>query len=492
MAEDARHSIAVFPFLKTKEPVSIGRLTFRPTDDTSGLAPAEAALVADVSSMLFLRNDLRIRSASCAVIPFVDLTSPSPDVAHLSDVQAVVAYLYNRPHEVFGDPFLSTEYASMVVFSPGTVFADLVEPNVNVEATRGDLESSADESGRMAGYEGLYDLRHHFWVTRGSRVYGPLPHLILNKSQDLGEDVRSALSSHRPDYGLLRLIREPATVTSGRRLTAVRWFNEANRESSSGDASLVSLAIAFESLLGLPRSEKSDRLVDAIALLLGRVPRLDVWAQQFYDERSNVVHEGRAEQMNFVARDSGQKVSDPAHQSLLSYGRQVFRLCLGTLLAGSELARQAGLEEKLVTNQQRFESICRILADENVSSCERLASARQLVDVIERYRFVPGSGLKLSTMLGVARHAAQALVACDSSLSAETRRALQAMAEAQRTEDHLAELDALHTLHAVLPENLGGSDHVTTVQELVDVVWHYVFHRYFWLKKREPVQQPLS
>jgi hypothetical protein len=52
------------------------------------------------------------------------------------------------------------------------------------------------------------------------------------------------------------------------------------------------LAVAFETLLRLPEFSKTDRLVDAISLLLGRTERLDEWAEQFYAARSQVVHEG--------------------------------------------------------------------------------------------------------------------------------------------------------------------------------------------------------
>ena len=60
------------------------------------------------------------------------------------------------------------------------------------------------------------------------------------------------------------------------------------------------------------------------------MPRLDIWARQFYDTRSQIVHEGYAQQLRFVATDSRKVSEGPLYQSLLSYGRQVFQLCLGT------------------------------------------------------------------------------------------------------------------------------------------------------------------
>jgi hypothetical protein len=85
--------------------------------------------------------------------------------------------------------------------------------------------------------------------------------------------------------------------------SAIRWFNGSSRETIDHHEAILNLSTAFEALLALPQSEKTDRLVDSISLLLGRVPRLDSWAQQFYDTRSKIVHEGTAQQLHFIIKD---------------------------------------------------------------------------------------------------------------------------------------------------------------------------------------------
>ena len=198
-------------------------------------------------------------------------------------------------------------------------------------------------------------------------------------------------------------------------------------------------------------------MVDAISLLLGRIPRLDIWARQFYEARSQVVHEGRAQQLRFVATDSSKGTDGAIYQSLLTYGRQVFRLCLGTLLMGTEMAEQAGLQEKLVTNHERFQEICKVLANETVAPCERLAQIDAVVGAVERYQFVPESGLKLETMIGATQLAAKAILACDSCSSPEAKEALEALVAAKRGADHLDELEAIRGLDAVFPQT---ADHL--------------------------------
>jgi hypothetical protein len=164
----------------------------------------------------------------------------------------------------------------------------------------------------------------------------------------------------------------------------------------------------------------------------------------------------------------------------------VFQLCLGTLLVGAELAENAGLEETLVTNQERFQKICKVLADKATPTDERLERIAPIVSAMQQYQFVPGSDLKLETMIGAARLAARALLDHDETVSQELQERLERFTMAKRTDDHLQELDALQALNnslhneSVWAETIGGQ----AVHDLVEVVWGYVFMHYFWLKER--------
>lgn len=249
---DNNYSFAVFPFLKTRSAAYIGHLTFRSTDVTDGLSSEQATCVAEIASMLFLQDNLRIRSASYAVVPFVDLSHSTTDVEYLMNVQAVVAYCYASPRHEFGDLFLSSEHASMAIFTPSRVSVHLVRPDFHVDAVEPISDLVVDHRGEVEGYAGLYNFRHHFWVTKSSRLYGPKPHLTLNHAQDLRFDLDRAAAT-RVDYRLLsELLRKPDTQTSSRIFTAVRWFNAANNEANDHAAAIVNLSIAFEALLSLP------------------------------------------------------------------------------------------------------------------------------------------------------------------------------------------------------------------------------------------------
>ncbi len=483
---DKDYSFVIFPFLKTRSHVTIGDLAFRATDDTIGLSTEQAACVSEIASMLFLQDNLRIKSASYAVVPFIDLSHATADVQHFVNVQAFVAYCYASPRHEFGDLFLSSEHVSMAIFTPGQVSVYVVRPDFHVNPVAPTPDLGPDNRGYVQGYAGLYNFRHYFWAAKGSRLYGPKPHLTLNQSQDLSFDLARATET-RVDYRLLsELLRKPETQISSRVFRAVRWFNAANNEANDEAAAIVNLSIAFEALLSLPIDQKTDRLIDAVSLLLGRIPRLDIWARQFYHARSRIVHEGHTQQLRFVATDSQKGIEGPLYQSLLSYGRQVFQFCLGTLLTGAELSQNAGLEEKLITNQERFQKICRVLADTTIGARERLESIAPIVAAMEQYRFVPESGLQLETMIDATRLAAKTLLEHGEAISQELKEHLECFATAMRTNDHLQELDALRALHGIfanksLPTEMGCG---IAVRDLVDVVWNYVFMHYFWLKER--------
>jgi hypothetical protein len=495
MTEDRNpYSFAVFPFLKTSAPLTIGGITLRSTADTTDLAADQAKHVNEIAEMLFLQDHLRIHSASYARVPFVDLDRPDEVYAtleDLADLQAVVAYCYASPHPIFGDPFFRYEHASLALFSPGRVSLYALRPEHHVDWVGPENILDKDHRGEVEGYKGLYNFKHHFWVTRGSRLYPPVPQIGLNIAQDMAADLGQFLyeSSHFPL--LLRLFEKPKTTTVERVLGAIDWFNSANSMTASEEESIVSLAVAFESLLGLPENDKkTERLIDSVSLLLGRFPRLDTWVIQFYQVRSQVAHEGKAHNLRYIASPSLKKPEGPLYHSLLGYGRQVFQLCVGALLFGARLAEKAGLQEKLITNQERFEEMCRELSDEAVLPEDRLRRIGSTVQAVERYRFVGESDFDIERILNSVRLAGEALLAWDAGLEASIKSRLERIVRAARS-DYYEVLDSLRELDPILaqvprPDDLNGPRAITF--RLVRLAWGLTFMNYFGLKKQREAQ----
>jgi len=491
--ESAGRAIAVFPFLKTTEQIRLGSLTFRSTDDTGDLEEEDATHVREIAAMLFLQNDLRIRSASYALLPVLELDGSDAAFAELERIQGIVAYCYSAPRHTFGDLFFHFEHASLAIFSPEPVTTFLVAPDHHVVRVADAPPLSPDEWHRVPGYQGRYNFRHPFWAVNGSRLYPPVPHITLNDSQNLAQDLGRAFREG-PQHQLLPvLLQRPITDVSERIFTAISWYNRANAYSAIESEALLALAVAFEALLGLPRDAKTDRFVDAISLLLGRVARLNLWAEQFYAARSDVAHEGRTARPRLRPVKSHKEADSSQYQSLLTYGRQIFQLCVGTLLFGSHLADRGGLRDKLVTNQERFEIICKTFGDDTLSVAERFAAVDDAIAVADEFRYISETGLRIETMLGAVQVAAKNLLLCSNSLGAAALQRVTDVAIAKRSDDWYEVLGAVHSLHDAIGSGvLEPSSPEGILRRLLQVTWHYTFMHYFWLREqRRKTEKPM-
>jgi hypothetical protein len=152
---DTDFAIAIFPFLKTSEPVRIGGYNFRPTEDIEGLPPRQAKAIGELAEMLFAQDDLRVKSASYAILPNMEVHSGDRRLTQLADLRDVVAYLYATPHDVFEHIFLSPEDTSLALFTLGRVSVFLTRPEHHTQ-------SVAPKSGPEpdAGHQTAYDIEH--------------------------------------------------------------------------------------------------------------------------------------------------------------------------------------------------------------------------------------------------------------------------------------------------------------------------------------------
>jgi hypothetical protein len=158
---------------------------------------------------------------------------------------------------------------------------------------------------------------------------------------------------------------------------------------------------------------------------------------------------------------------------------------VGTLLFGAHVGERAGLREKLVTNQERFQFICTILDNESVPMADRFAAIAEVVTLIDSYRFVPETGLLLETMVGAVQRAAKGLLSCSDTLEPLLKQHFENLAAAPRSPDSY---EALGALHALIDANItvvgDPRSPLAITHRLAKVVWDYTFMHYFWLEKQ--------
>ena len=476
-------SVAVFPYLKTSGPVQFGPYLFRSTDDLGALSKAQVTAVTEVTAMLYTQNNVRVRSASYALIPQIHVSGVFQVHETLKRVHSLVAYLYGTPNDQFGDPFLGYECATLLVLTPSRVSRFLIQSEHHTILD--EPIPIAWDNDLAPGYDGMLNFMEHFWAVKGSRVYPPVPHITLNISQDLAADCGEFLRGGT-GYELARLVTDDARHIGERLFIALKWYNATNRAEVSESEALVNLAIAFESLLDLPSSEKTDRFVDSVSLLLGRVPRLTDWVRQFYDARSRVAHEGKLSQARFTIPRPGKQSEHLFYHPLLVFGREIFRLCVAAITHGAYLAESRDIAAKLKTNSERFEELCRLLDEGPMSDAKRAIEIRRLVGEINRYRFVGESGLSVTVIVGAVQRAVKGLMNLQIPLTRLEQTELSKFASVN-TKNELAALEALSELHSRPPSQQTTQipEPELTVWQLVDIAWMYTFQNYFRLKKIE-------
>lgn len=485
---DSDYTFAFFPYLKTSEPVHYRGLIIRSSDDLTCLPQDAINHLEMIKPMFFLRDHLRIQKMSYVFHAPGEGLEASEFTQRLLEFQAVACFIYSSPHPTFGHPFLSYEHTSLYLFQPKRVLKYLIMNDHNVEIQPEALGLSFDSRDEMEGYEGRLNNKSYFWVVPGSRIFPPAACLGLNISQDLRRDFAEVPKSRRykpvSEYFAAREIDENL---SERILTALRWHNRTTSMDVDEDVALVNLAIAFESLLGLGTGEKvTNRFREAVSLLVGNVPRLDSWLTQFYEARSQIVHEGRSASTMFVAADDPRKsLTNPEleYRSLVSYGRQVFRVCVATILTGAQIAEELKLASLLVTNQQRLSRICEVLSKSDRTPADRIAASRQDVQDIEIYQFVMEKGLNVELLIGAAKVMVGQYLECTPKESSELIKQMQDFASVDSS-DHYTALSLLKEIQAGMgtegmPQPRSLVDSRSVVASLINSVWDYTFVYYF-------------
>jgi hypothetical protein len=488
---DTEYLFAFFPYLKTSNTVSYRNLTLRSSDDSTGLPPEAIQHLEAIRPMFFLRDHVRIKRMSYAFHTSTGKLTTSQFTKQLLEFQTLISFIYSAPHPSQGDPFLYSEHSSLYVFRPTRqVPTDLLVGEDTVEVLSESQVIKSDSKLYTEGYTVTLNDKSYFWVTPNSRIYPPSPSLWLNISQDLSHDFHYIPSESTLYRSLVDYLssRDESDNMYQRILTALTWYNRSIGINIDESVALVNLAIAFESLLDLEQGEQlTTRFKDAVTLLVSDVPRLDSWLFQFYKARSDIVHKGKSTSLMFVATDNLRKVSerlDSEYRSLVSYGRQIFQVCVATIITGSQIAKRLNLASLLVTNQQRLERICQVLNKPDGTPLDRiLASSRDVQDLFT-YQFVPEKGLKYDQLIGTAKLMVQQYLDSAPNESSELIEQMNKFSAVDSTK-HYEALSLLKEiqegLERVLPPPM-RNELRTTVTSLINTIWHYTFIYYFQLK----------
>lgn len=486
MDSKSKYWIAVFPYLKTSGEVRYRNLRILSSLDTSQLPSEIISYVNDLCSSFYLRHDVQIINVSFAYyISDEDVQSPTSFIQDLNEFQSLVCYFYSSPHSTYGDPFLSNEHSFYFLFRPAKVSTHLIFPNHNTMIYNDLNNYSPDNFGYIHGYEGFLNSNSLIWITKNDKVIPPTARMWLNISQDLKADFNNYSPIFSPVFDFFRNKTDNIELRN-RVLAAINWYNRSLKSDIDDETKLVYLAIAFESLLGLERGNNVTlRFKETVNILLGGFPRLDSWLAQFYDARSEIIHDGVSHKLSFIPVDkTNLKKSDtPPYQQLISYGRQIFLACTTSILTGSILAEYMKLPSRFVTNKQRIKIINEKIRDRHMSASEAILSVEKEIIEIDSYRFVPERELTEDELLSIGISISKLFIDVEKSSKYEEIISVLKDFVSNNQKNHKVTLTSLKESIDVLknlPSNLLFEDReLYLVKSLLESIWHYLFMYYF-------------
>jgi hypothetical protein len=443
---DEEHVYLILPYLTCRKRFRVRGLEFRNSEDLADLSVANKEHLSALCEMFFLQENVRIKQFVCAALPLPQEQDERRKQARLAyEAHLLIAFLYASPHPS-GGVFLPFESCSLFTFtlgdSPpgsGNVPSSLVWQGEHLGDRVSVLGRSDDNKHPdwIPGYTGTRNQNETFWVAKGSRIFPESAHVTLNFSQELSFDIERFLA--QPQNWALRAIYlhgrglNDMPEVQNRMFVGLEWYLRSCKDSISPAEKIVNVAIALESLLRVrPGESLTERFKDAVTALVGPVPRLDSWLEQFYSARSKAVHEGVPHQLTFFAvnRDAlkNQKKNEDdllPHRSLIEYARRIFRICLTAVVSSATQTMMTGLPGLFVHNRERLEAICKTLRDTSVAAEKRILAIQLQVGELQEFSTdIMEPYIEIGQVLGAAKLLLEAYKATAPALPPETLQAL--------------------------------------------------------------------
>lgn len=417
--------IAIFPYIRISEPVTIRSIKFLPSqllEENLSICELCRSHLRELLNLFYWHDNTQINEMMYTQVHFQENT-PSQSQAffrRLEETRILLGYICCSPDErnIQSSPIGHYELADLFVFQP----TNWVSRSL-VHCAELSSQAADDQTGFIKGYEFNSNFNSLMWATAECRIY---PQWISHgKNQFELTDVLKTLQFLRsdlsPDVNWEHLFdeRKLTPALDETLFRAMEWYNRSCQMKTTSDLALVYLAVAFETLLGIDSendtnvSDVTRRLWDSIRVLVGSIPRLRSWFEQFYHARSRILHEGHWSHLRFYLIDDAKFQSSKLRRSvhlenaesygyLIQYGMLIFRICFNAVAAGFLKTSQINLQSVFFNNQERLISIKKDLeAIENGNNA--LYAIMEHVRALYRNRFEIGDNVQLQTVVEVGK-----------------------------------------------------------------------------------------
>ncbi len=433
-----RPAFAVLPYIATEAPFPVAGITFRSNQDTEGLSQEEVEHLNDVGSLFYLADDEPISEFVYAIMRFSDDRDQiSEQVRRMQSAHTILTFLVTT--QGGGGTY---EQLSLYLAIPTEVFARL-------------------SSETVPGYSVTINWLNWTEIARGGRLYTPLPFPGVfrphywNLSDVAVQMKRRAVLSGLEVFVAGEILDQPEQVDRFETvLRAMSWYNKSFSQVVSEEEKLIYVAVAFEVLFHHQQESKTIReeLKTHLRGLFGEAPRLNEWVDQFYGERSRILHEGFSSRLDFVVDANRATKQQLVMDSLVSYGRQLLRMCILIILYGSFLSEEANLGLWFTHDKERLQEICRLLNRREIPADQRLQSVvkpiYELGEIWAHYRHQQGVDLK--TLRSTGKMLAQSYLEAHPKAESSVREHLKSVIELESENPQ-----DLYDAYSILASELG-------------------------------------
>lgn len=374
--------ITIFPYIRVSQPVTIRGIEFLPSQSMENDTPICdqcRSHLEEIFKLFYWHDNTRIKEMMYTRIHFKE-HSPSQIQTFLSkleETRILLGYICCSPDErnIQNPPFGNYELADFFLFQPTKWTPSFL---VHCADMPSQVVEHDDQAGFVQGYQFNYNFNTLMWATSECRIY---PQWIAHgkKQFELSDvlKIQELLQTNAsPDVNWRYLFddRNLNHAFDETLFRAMEWYNRSCQQKITSDLALVYLAVAFETLLGTDRDNDTNvrdvrqRLWDSIRVLVGSIPRLRSWFEQFYHARSRILHEGHWSHLQFYLIDDAQIHSKKLKRNvqpenaesyghLVQYGMLVFRICFNAVTAGFLKTSQLSLQAVFFNNQERLIAI---------------------------------------------------------------------------------------------------------------------------------------
>lgn len=365
MSENKKIVIAIFPYLKTTKPFSVAGFTLRSSKDTNKVSKEVKNHLKKIIPLFYLGDNKPIEEAVYTIIDLSEIKQEANEqIQQLRSAHIILSYLLTS------DDFDTYEQTMLYLLSPERVY-----------------KQSSKKPPLVPGYNVTVNWLYYFEIAPGEKIYPPRSHPPEFQRENLSS-IPAQLRTKRPLYfGLEGFIEGKILDHPKQRrryetlLQVMSWHSKSFSRFISEEERVVHLAIAYEILYHQEGSNQTikEEIKTQLRGIFGETERLNSWVNQFYDERSRILHEGSAKKLNYVAGEKRPTEKQLALGSLVSYGRRLLQMCILNILHGTVLSEEANLNAWFTHDKERLEEACMLLNDKDTSAKQRLESVISLM-----------------------------------------------------------------------------------------------------------------